>query len=111
MKYLNDYPKQTLSQIKALVADGLNYSKIEAIMQKDGYVNARGKAITRQDISHFMIKHGIRVYNRRTEALAPRKKRTTSGVTAPATYLKDVESIVTSNLEPHLKERLLKAMV
>lgn len=110
-KYLEEYPKQALAQIKALLSDGLNYTKIESLMRKDGYVNRLGKPITRQDISYFMIKHGHRMYKkkRKNKKSPPGVSNTLS--TSGAGFLRDVESIVTSNLEPHLKERLLKAMV
>lgn len=120
---LHQNPRATKRAIKDMLAAGHRYTKISEHFTAQGYVNTVGKPLTTQDVSYFMVKHGFRLKAKHSrphlvKANKKRKytKRSTPGLvasfleSAANAYLQDVEDIVTSNLAPHLKERMLKAL-
>ena len=87
------------AEILRLAEGGWPYKKIADTLNKQGYVNKRGKPVTFGDVSTRLISWGKRKNaRRRKSAKAP-------------SILKDVEDLVTSNLEVGLKERLLKKLL
>ena len=87
------------AEILRLAEGGWPYKKIADALNKQGYVNKRGKPVTFGDVSTRLISWGKRKHARH------RRPTNTTNI------LKDVEDLVTSNLDVRLKERLLKKLL
>ena len=124
----NLHPRD-VSDILKRYEGGETYTEIAKDMASQGYTNKRGGKLLSQDISYFMIKHGVRVNSQHTKGngnkklskyrqqmadkctvvlgqkKAPQKSNLANGV------IKDIEELLTSNLQTELKLRLLKTLV
>lgn len=84
---------------------GKKHSEICDWLKEHTYKNSNGKEVTPQILSKQLIEWGYRSH-------APKNRiKTKTKIGTNQVFLKDVEDIVTSSLNPKLKERLLKAML
>ena len=84
-------------------------SEIAEVLAGKGYVNKNNEPVSGANVQYFMRGHGIRCFGMHFEKKA--KKKSTAARFTGASLVKDVEEVVTSNLSPEMKERVLRGFL
>lgn len=93
-----------IPQIKELKNLKKNYTEISSILNKNGFTDPIGRPLTFRYISKFMIDNGQRLYS-------INRGKTKYNVNKAKSNFNEIEELLTSNLSPNLKTRVLKELI
>lgn len=102
--------KDFLPVIMKMREEGKGQREIAKLLHKMGHRTVFGKQITQSDVSAFLRQNGVRSvapYTRKAKGATkkPKQKEPVDSL------LRDVDDLVSSNLGPALKEKILRSML